>query len=86
MRTEDLDTVALMARDVGNINHAHIHTDISYIRGRMSVYETISYPVTQAAVKAIGITYGQGGDARGANKLSTTAITYSLAFGHIVYL
>ncbi len=44
-----------MARDVGNVNHAHVHADVSH------VVQAISASVAQMAVQAVGIANGQGG-------------------------
>ena len=75
-----------MAGDVGDVYHAHIHADVAHVAGLLSVDDAVSVPVAQSAVESVGIANGDGGDARGAHQLSSTAVAHGFRFGHVVYL
>jgi hypothetical protein len=63
LRPEDLYTVSLTARDIGYIYHAHIHTDIAHIGCWATIHDAVATAIAEVAVEAVGISYGDGGDA-----------------------
>ena len=76
LRAEDLHFVALLAGDIGDVYHAHIHADITHIAGWPAIHDAVSASVAQAAVQSVGIANGYGGDARWAHQLSSAAVAY----------
>ena len=58
-RTEDLYAVALATGYICDINHAHIHTDITYIGSFMPIHDAVPYPIASATIEPVSIAYGQ---------------------------
>ena len=86
MRAEDFNNIALLAVDVSHINHAHIHTYISNVRRPLAVYNAIALSVAKAAVKAVGISNGQCGNARIAFQCALAAVAHCLIGRHVAHL
>ena len=61
--SKDDGRISFVTIDVGDINHAHIHTDITYVRSLFAIHQAIASPVSQAAVEPVSISDGQGGNA-----------------------
>ncbi len=61
---EDFYTVAFVAIDISDIDHAHVHADISDIRCSLTAYETIPPAEAEATAEPISITYWQRGYTR----------------------
>ena len=55
---EELDAVALLAIDAGDVNHADIHADIPHVGRTLAVDQAVGVAVAQAAV--IAAYYSQG--------------------------
>ena len=86
MRTEDLYAVALVAVNVGDINHAYVHADVAHVRSLLTIHDAVSQSIAEASVETVGIANGDGGDARGAYQLSASAVAYRFRFGYLMYL
>ena len=61
---EDFHAVAFATGDVCHVDHAHIHTDVAHIGSALSVDQTETVAVAETAIEPVGVTDGDGGDAR----------------------
>ena len=59
---KDLYLVALLTRDIGDINKGYVHTDISYVLGLLTIDEAIAVTIAKVAIQTIGIANRYGGD------------------------
>jgi len=78
--------IAFLAVDVCDINHAHIHTDVSHVGCLLSVDQAIAMSVAQMTVQAVGISDRNGSDAGIACENSFPAVAYGVVSRHIVNL
>ena len=74
MFTENLHFVAHSAIHVGNVSHKEVHTDVAHRRHSFAVNPYFSVSTTQTAIKTIGITDRDSGDARGAREHSVPTV------------
>jgi hypothetical protein len=56
--TENLYAVTLVANDVGDINHAYIHTDVAHVACLLAVHNTVTHAIAQMTIQTVGIAYG----------------------------
>ena len=71
---EDDRTVALVAVDIGDIDEAHVHADGSDNGGFVAADEDVPVAVAEAAMEAVGIAYGENGDAGGTRGLPAAVV------------
>ena len=81
-----LNAVALVARNVRDINHAHIHTDISHIVSLLPIDKAIAMAITQVAVETVSIANGDGSNAAGAHDSSLPTVTYRITWRNVANL
>ena len=62
MLAEDLHLVALLTGDVGDIDHRHIHTDVTHVLGLLPVHQTVTVAVAQMTVESVGMANGDSGN------------------------
>ena len=86
MLAENLDAVALGTVDVGDVNHADIHTDIAHILGALAVDEAVAVAIAEMAVQTVGIAYGDGGYHAVAGEHSLAAVAHRIASRHVAQL
>ena len=79
MLTEDLYLITLLTGDVGDIDHRHIHTDITHILGLLTMYQTVAMTVAKMTVQSVGIADRNGGNHRVAFDLALAAVAYGVA-------
>ena len=76
MVTEKYDVVAFLARNIGNVYHADIHAYVSDVWGFLTIDQGIGITVTEKTVPSVGITDGDGGNARIPGQFPATAVAY----------
>ena len=86
MLTEDLHHITLMAVDACDVDHSHIHADITHILRLLAVNQTVTTAVAKMTVQTVGISYRYGGNDRIVVYLSLAAIAYSVAGRHMAHL
>ena len=59
---KDLYLIAFLTWDIGDINKGHIHTDISYVLGLLTIDEAVAMTIAKVTIQAIGIANRYGGD------------------------
>ena len=59
------DGVTFVAGNVGHVYHTDIHANVTYVWRWHSVDKAMPSAISQSAIKAVGITNGKGGYARG---------------------
>ena len=84
--TEYFHGVTLLAVDASDIDHGHVHADVSHIRGFLSIYEAVALTPSQSPVEAVGISDGNSSDDAVFSKDSFPAVTHSLLFWHVPHL
>ena len=62
MLAKNLNLIALLTWDVGDIDEGHIHTDITYVLGLLTIDEAVAMAIAQVAIQTIGIANRYGGD------------------------
>ena len=65
MVTKNFYGVTFVAGNVGHVNHADIHADVTHIGRWHAVDQTIPSAISQSAIKSVGIPNRKGGYARG---------------------
>ena len=83
---KDLYLVALLTRDIGDINQGYIHTDISYVLSLLTIDEAIAMTIAKVTIQAISIANRYGSDDGVAIELALAAVTHSLSLGDIAHL
>ena len=84
---KDLDHVALVdIRNVGDVYHGDIHTDVAHVRSLTAIDETVAGTTTQMAVQAVGIADGDGGNQTVARQYTLAAVAYGFVLGHTAQL
>ena len=86
MLAKDLNLIALLTRDIGDINQGHIHTDITYIFCLLTVDEAVAVAIAKTTIQTIGIANRNGSDNGVAIELALATVAHSLALRHIVHL
>lgn len=84
--SEDFDGVALLAGDVGDVDHSDVHADVAHIVGRLAVDQTVAAAVAQVPVESVGIADGDGCDERVAAEDGAARIADALACCHMAQL
>ena len=83
---KDLYLVALLTRNIGDINKGYVHTDISYVLGLLTIDEAVAVTIAKVAVQTISIANRYGSDDGVAIELALATIAHRLALGHIAHL
>ena len=83
---KDLYLVALLTRDIGDINQGYIHTDISYVLSLLTIDEAIAMTIAKVAVQTISIANRYGSNDGVAIELALAAVAHRLALGHSTHL
>ena len=86
VRAKNLHSVAYLAVNVGDVNHADVHTDVSNVGSGLPVYQTIALAVAQMPIQSIGISYRNSCDAGRTAQLPLPAIADSLCWRHVAKL
>ena len=83
---KDLYLVAFLTWDIGDINQGHIHTDISYVLGLLTIDEAVAVTIAKVAIQTISIANRYGSDDGVAIELALAAVAHCLALGYIAHL
>ena len=83
---EDLYLIALLTRDIGDINQSYVHTDITNVFGLLTVYQAVAVAIAQVTVQTIGIANRNGGNDRIAIELALATVTNGLGLRHLAHL
>ena len=83
---KDLYLVALLTRDVGDINQGYVHTDISYVLSLLTIDEAVAVTIAKVAIQTISIANRYGSDDGVAIELTLATVAHSLALGDIAHL
>jgi hypothetical protein len=83
---KDLNLVALLTRDIGDINQGYIHTDISYVLSLLTIDEAIAVTIAKVAVQTISIANRYGSNDGVAIELTLATVAHSLSLGDIAHL
>ena len=83
---EDLYLVALLTRDIGDINKGYVHTDISYVLGLLTIDETVAVTIAKVAIQTVSIANRYGSNDGVAIELALATVAHSLALGNIAHL
>ena len=86
MLAKNLNLIALLTRDIGDINQRYIHTDITYVLGLLTIDEAIAMAIAQVTIQTIGIANRYGGDDGIAIELALATIAHGLALRHSAHL
>ena len=86
MLAENLDAVALLTRNVCDINHGDIHTDIADIRCFLTINKTIAGATSQMARESIGIANRNGSNHGIAFQHALATIAHRFFLGHMAQL
>ena len=86
MFAKDFYLVALLTRDIGDINQGYIHTDISYVLSLLTIDEAIAMTIAKVAIQTISIANRYGSDDGVAIELALATVAHRLALGHIAHL
>ena len=54
---ENLYSIALVAINVGDIDHTYIHADVAYIWRFLAVYDAVASAIAELTVQTVGISY-----------------------------
>ena len=83
---KDLYLIALLTRNIGDINQSYVHTDISYVLGLLTIDEAVAVTIAKVAVQTISIANRYGSDDGVAIELALAAVAHCLALGNIAHL
>jgi hypothetical protein len=83
---KNLYLISLMTWDIGDIDHGHVHTDIAYIFGFLTIYQTIAMTIAKVTVQTISIADRNSGNHTIALYLTFTAVAYCLTSWHMAHL
>ena len=83
---EDLYLVALLTRDIGDINKGYVHTDISYVLGLLTIDEAIAMTIAKVAVQTISIANRYGSNHGVVVDLAFATIADGIASRHMTHL
>ena len=84
--TKDDGMVAHTAVDVGHINHADVHADVPHVVSPLSVHQAVALAVAQTAIQSVGISNGDGCNARRTLQHGATAVANGVACWNVAYL
>ena len=72
-----------MARNVGNVNHANIHANVTHVVSFVSVYQAVTTAIAQVAVQPVGIADGDSCNARITVDRRFARLAYAVALRHL---
>ena len=75
-----------MTRNVGDIDHGDIHTDITHILGFLTIHQTITMTIAKVTVQSVSITDRNSSDHTVALYLSLTTVAHRLASWYMTHL
>ena len=85
-RTEEDDLVAFAAGNVGDIEKAHVHAHRADDGHLAAVDDDAAVAIAEMAVEAVGIPYGDDGDARGTLGNEAAVVAYAVALRDVLDL
>ncbi len=83
---KDFHLVTLLAVDVGHVNHADIHADVTHIVGFLPIHQTIAATIAEMTIEAVGIANRNGSNAAVTFQDGATRITNAVPLRHITNL
>ena len=83
---EYLHGVALLAVNVGHVDHRHVHADVAHVGCLLAVYEAVTPPAAETAVESVGVADRYRPDKTVARKYPLAAVAHGFVFRHGVNL
>ena len=75
---KDLHLITLQTRDVGDINHRHIHTDIAHVLCLLAMHQAVAMTIAEVTVQTVGLANRYGGNHRVALDFAFTTVAHSI--------
>ena len=86
MWAKNFHTIALLAGNVGDVDHTNVHTNIAYVIGLAPIDQAVGMPITQMAIQSVGIPDRDSSDAGITLEEALPTIADGLAGLHIADL
>jgi len=83
---KDGGEVAFFTRNVCDINHADVHTDITYVISFPTINKAIAFPVAKESVQAVCIADRQACNTAVTCQYCPATIAYTLSSLNVMYL
>ena len=78
MFAKDLHLITLQTRDVGDVDHRHIHTDIAHVLCLLTMHQAIAMTVAQMTVQTVCLANRYGSNHRVALDFTFTTVAHSI--------
>ena len=83
---ENFDGVSLLTVDISDIDHGHVHADVSHVRSFFPIYEAVASPSTQTSVESVCISDGDSGDDAVPCQNAFSTVSHSLILWYVTHL
>ena len=83
---KDLHLITLLTRDVGDIDHRYIHTEITHILSFLTMHQAVAMTIAKVTVQSVGITDRYGGNHRVSLDFAFTTVAHSITCRHMAEL
>ena len=76
---KDLHLITLLTRDVGDIDHRYIHTDIAHILSFLTMHQAVAMTIAKVTVQTVGIADRNGGNDGVALDFAFTTVAHGVS-------